>query len=149
MRPGTENTVTGKTDSAVRADSHPISMMRMFTIYWLPVVIYCLAIFIQSSFPASPKIPEWNGVDKLLHGLGYAFLGILFCRAFKQQFPRKSIPFILFLSIVSTGLYGLSDEIHQAFVPFRSADSLDVLADLVGGTLGVFLYHRLVSEEVD
>jgi VanZ family protein len=33
--------------------------------------------------------------------------------------------------------FGISDEWHQSFVPGRSADVLDVLADAAGGALGV------------
>jgi VanZ family protein len=44
------------------------------------------------------------------------------------------------LSVLSAGLYGISDEIHQYFVPGRSADVMDVAADFVGAAWGVLLY---------
>jgi VanZ family protein len=37
-------------------------------------------------------------------------------------------------------LYGLSDEWHQFYVPQRMSDWADVLADLVGSTLGCLTY---------
>jgi VanZ family protein len=48
---------------------------------------------------------------------------------------------MVILSVVLSSLYGVSDEIHQYFVPFREADLLDVLADTLGGILGVYIYH--------
>jgi VanZ family protein len=35
----------------------------------------------------------------------------------------------------------LTDELHQSFVPGRSADPLDVLADCAGALLGIALWH--------
>jgi VanZ family protein len=45
------------------------------------------------------------------------------------------------LSILSAGLFGLSDEIHQYFVPARNADLWDFIADMIGSLSGVFLYQ--------
>ena len=42
-------------------------------------------------------------------------------------------------------LYGVSDEVHQAFVPFRNSSWLDWLADTVGAVLGVTALHRMAS----
>jgi VanZ family protein len=39
-------------------------------------------------------------------------------------------------AIVLATLYGATDEFHQLFVPGRSADRYDVLADCVGATMG-------------
>ena len=39
-------------------------------------------------------------------------------------------------TILFTGLYGVTDEWHQLYVPGRFADWHDALADLCGGTLG-------------
>jgi VanZ family protein len=46
---------------------------------------------------------------------------------------------------LSAALFGLSDEIHQSFVPFRTADAWDVLADALGAALGVGFYFMLLS----
>ena len=40
------------------------------------------------------------------------------------------------LAIVVAGACGVSDEWHQAFVPLRSSDVLDWVADTVGSILG-------------
>ena len=50
----------------------------------------------------------------------------------------------LLLAIAIAGIYGVLDEVHQRFVPGRMPDALDVLADLIGAVLGVYLLHALV-----
>ena len=35
------------------------------------------------------------------------------------------------------------DEIHQIFIPTRSADILDVVADVIGAAIVTFILHRL------
>ena len=107
-----------------------------FTLYWLPVIVYCAAIFIQSSFPTSQRIPDWRNLDKVLHVAAYAILGVLFFRALSTGRFSTNHKAAVILSILFSGLYGLSDEVHQSFVPGRSAEAADVLADFMGGILG-------------
>jgi VanZ family protein len=40
------------------------------------------------------------------------------------------------MAIVFASIYGLSDEIHQAFVPSRIASGWDFLADFLGSIWG-------------
>ena len=42
-------------------------------------------------------------------------------------------------------LYALLDEFHQRFVPGRTADVFDVMADVAGGLLGIWVVYRLVK----
>ena len=111
-------------------------------IYWLPVFLYCAAIFVQSGFDASGKVPAVPFVDKVVHFVAYAVLGILFFRAYRTLPLGKRHSLLVLLSILSAGLYGISDEIHQSFVPFRNADVMDVLADFLGSIAGVAVYDR-------
>lgn len=118
--------------------------MKIFVYYWLPIIIFCVAIFTQSSFPSPEPAVEWLLYDKLLHFLAYAVLGILFFRAYSTlNFGDRRFP-VIFLSILSSGLYGVSDEIHQYFVPFRDADLLDLVADFVGSVCGVLVFSALI-----
>jgi len=47
---------------------------------------------------------------------------------------------------VLTGIYGASDEIHQHYVPYRTADLWDVVFDFSGGFLGVYMYEIFVRK---
>ena len=111
-----------------------------FLTHWLPVIVYCLAIFIQSSLP-SPEIDDApQHFDKLLHVGAFALLAALLMRALAlHRSPPISFPLAM-LGFVLAGLYGLSDELHQHFVPTRDASWGDVLADVVGSAAGVVGY---------
>jgi VanZ family protein len=63
-------------------------------------------------------------------------MGGLFCRALAKTRPNWRLPWIVFLSILLTTLYGVSDEIHQSFVASRMAEGADILADFAGGAVG-------------
>ena len=117
--------------------------MPRFLKYWLPLIAYCLLIFIQSSFPSPVKEPDVPFFDKYLHMLGYALLGALFCRAYGSLRHGGKFWRVAFLSVLSAGLYGISDEIHQSFVPYRTADAMDALADILGSAFGVYIFFKI------
>ena len=108
---------------------------------YLPLFIFCGFIFIQSSYPSPNTVITFAFSDKLLHVLAYAVLGILFFRAYGTLPLRNNLSLLIGLSILSAGLFGLSDEIHQYFVPARNTDLWDLIADIIGSLLGVFLYQ--------
>jgi len=112
---------------------------------WLPLILYCLVIFIQSSLPAYERLPEFRFSDKFLHFGAYALMGILFFRAFQTQRVKSDARRLILFSIAAAALYGISDEIHQYFVPFRNADFLDVVANTLGAVCGVFLFQWWIS----
>jgi len=84
--------------------------------------------------------------DKVLHFVGYALLGALFLRAFKTSRIKHNVKLMVILSVLLSSLYGISDEIHQYFVPYRDAELMDVLADTLGGLMGVYLYQSLAGK---
>ena len=114
-------------------------------IYWLPVVGYCLFIFVLSSFSYPESIPIFPHSDKLAHFLIYSVLGALFLRAFSAlRFNNRRVMLILF-SIAAATFYGVSDEFHQLFVPYREASIMDIAADAIGSAFGVFLYSQIAK----
>lgn len=120
---------------------------RIFVFYWLPVILYCLLIFIQSSYPATDSLPAIPYMDKLAHAAAYALLGFLFFRLFQTTGIQKSAVLLVTLSALASSLYGISDEIHQYFVPSRTADIMDVLADAVGSVLGALTAQLLLNRQ--
>jgi VanZ family protein len=66
------------------------------------------------------------------HLLGYALLAAALCRATR---PRGWRGALAVLGLVL--LYALGDELHQSFVPGRSASLVDVGIDMLGGGIGV------------
>ena len=126
----------------------PIYLKR-FALYWLPLILYCLFIYIQSANPSPDQIPSFRFFDKVLHFTAYGIMGILFYRAYQTLRIKNNIQMLMLLSVVSASLYGISDEIHQSFVPFREAEVADVIADILGAVGGVFLYQMLIVSRIE
>ena len=121
------------------------SRLKRFTLYWLPLIIYCLAIYIQSDFPSIENVPSFEFSDKFLHFFAYAIMGVLFYRAYQTLRIKGDPRMLILLSVVSASLYGISDEIHQYYVPFIDASIYDGIANFLGALCGVCLYHRWVG----
>jgi len=121
--------------------------LNTFASGWLPVIIYCGLIFIQSSYSSYDGLPEFGGADKLWHFCAYAALGALFYRAFSNTpIINLKVRQIILVSIVCASLYGLSDEIHQYFIPSRQASLADWGADVFGSIGGACFYRFLLSK---
>jgi VanZ family protein len=120
--------------------------VRTIIFHWFPLIAACLALFIQSSLPASEKLSGLFSFDKLLHAGAYAVLAVLFFRAYRTLAFGRKIMRVAGLSAISAGVYGLSDEIHQYFVPTRSADPYDLLADIVGGICGAWICLVVIKQ---
>ena len=73
------------------------------------------------------------GADDLI---GYGMLAGFLVRAFAGGRLRGVTWARGMVAVVLATLYGVSDEFHQLFVPGRSADRYDVLADCMGATAG-------------
>jgi VanZ family protein len=114
-------------------------LVKRFFYYWAPIIIYCLLIFLQSSYPSLEQTPNLPYMDKILHGGAYALLGFLFYRALRLMPIGNSTWLLIFISSVLSTLYGVSDEIHQHFVISREADIMDVVADLLGSIIGAWV----------
>ena len=120
-----------------------------FLRYQFPAVAWGAVIFAASSVP-STKIPSLLllSYDKLIHGGIFFVLGILVYRAIRPlgAAPGDATAFNLGRMMLSVGiviLYGASDEVHQAWVPGRSVDILDLSADAVGGLLAAVVLFLL------
>ncbi len=104
---------------------------------WGPVVLYMGIIFILSH-QSDVSIPVGLS-DKSSHSLAYTGLGVLIVRALAGGLPAPVTLRIALLAVVLTTAYGASDEVHQMFVPGRSAELYDLYADAIGGAIGAFV----------
>lgn len=77
-------------------------------------------------------------VRKNAHFFIYLVLGILAMNAIKRS-GRNSMR-LVFLILWICILYAISDEVHQLFVPGRSAQVTDVLIDSAGLIMGIGMY---------
>jgi VanZ family protein len=104
----------------------------------LPLISWCILIFVLSSLPGTsyPQV-TWPFADKLVHLSLYAGLGV--CAALYFTCRNYSAP----VPVLFGMLYGISDELHQVFIPARSCSVADWAADCLGVFLGVLLFRRL------
>ncbi len=131
---------------------------KRFHIFLCMTLGYACFLFYLSSLSNPPEPPDirlFFGIVSVLEDLGLKFLVIPFYIAYRN--PDKVAHFFLYmifgfflyptistsgnsvlskyaapLSIFIGSIYGLSDEFHQSFVPYRSASMLDFLADFFG-----------------
>ena len=117
-----------------------------FVRYWVPTIGYCLLIFVLSSMSRGVYMPSPFGVDKVAHFVEYGVLGFLLARLIANARSGFSRVFLLSLVVILATLYGICDEVHQAFVPGRNASPWDVAADGLGGLMGAVLYRRTIHK---
>lgn len=113
---------------------------RSIAVAWLPVLAYMGLIWFLSSRPLTLPLVWFPHRDKLVHLVEYAMLGALAARAIHGSMQitlRAALVWAFALSVC----WGALDELHQAFVPRRSADVLDLAADVAGALLGVICYR--------
>jgi VanZ family protein len=98
---------------------------------WAPPALYAMAIFALSSVP-NPPAPPGAMTDKHLHALVYAGLALLVLRALASADAGRVTRGRAFGAAAIAAAYGLTDELHQWFVPGRVVDAFDLLANAVG-----------------
>ncbi len=131
-------------------------LIHHFFWFWLPPLGYMAAIFYVSSLP-NPQIGG-EAPDYVLHALEYFLLALLLIRfflslpqsellniaSFVPGFKKRAAAFSAWHTACMLGtflaiLYGVSDELHQYFVPNRHCSLADVFAD----TFGAFLAYGI------
>jgi len=119
---------------------------RRILFYWGPVAGYAgLIFYLSAQSHPDDNLPSLFGAvnDKVLHALEYAGLGGLCYRAFRWGATGSVAARALFFSILTASLYGVTDEVHQLFVPFRESSWQDWLADVTGSGLGAVAARKL------
>ncbi len=96
-----------------------------------------VVIFVISSFELTlPQVEYFPWRDKGVHVVEYAILGWLCTRAAFNTWPSRAVWRIGGFAFFVAALWGLTDEIHQAFVPGRVSELWDWAADCIGSALG-------------
>lgn len=110
--------------------THKKTIVYLLSFYWF------ILLFL-TSIPGN-SVPSVGLSDKYEHFLGYFGLAFLLNLVLlvQDKFPlmKKYSSIFTFLFGV---VYGLLDELHQLFIPGRSCDMMDWLADGIGVTLGI------------
>ncbi len=81
--------------------------------------------------------------DKIVHLAEYFVYGVLLIAAISGMKPGTSKASIVWIVILAGAVYGFSDELHQYFVPGRSADIFDWVADVAGTALSLVTVNTI------
>ncbi|RIW36116.1 hypothetical protein D3H55_06570 [Bacillus salacetis] len=140
-----ENWVNGKITRriSIRKDC----FMRTFIKWGLTAApfLYMALIWFMSSNPDDMIIQmEHDRFDRIfkesLHLIEFAILYILF--VFALLVHNRLTYMASFIAAMLAGFYGLTDEIHQSFVPYRSATLIDAAKDLLGVAVCLLIVNR-------
>jgi len=107
---------------------------KLTYLYWLPAVLWGGLIFMASHLPITdtPPLFDFPGSDKVIHFVIFGILSIFILTAFVLERKMPLLQAGIF-SLMVTSLYGALDEWHQSFIPERSVEVADWLADTFGG----------------
>lgn len=129
-------------------------------ISWVAVVAWAGVIFFMSSnsgtglneglgvfssiyqvlkeIQASLLGPGVDVLSSIAHFCEYTVFGMLLAHALGYHLTLRRA---CILAVVCASLYGVSDEIHQLFVPDRMCDPIDWMVDTAGATLGASIMY--------
>jgi VanZ family protein len=106
---------------------------------WLMVVVWVAFLELLTSLPGSalPTVALPFRVDWVAHFCLYGVLGLLLARAARVSlWPWQR----LVLLALSISAFGVLDELHQLFIPGRSAEVMDWLMDTTGSATGIVAF---------
>jgi VanZ family protein/UDP-2,3-diacylglucosamine pyrophosphatase LpxH len=113
--------------------------MRMRWLWILPLAVAATIVWLsaQSHYPGGIQLPP--PLDKVAHATAFGLLAWVLDLALQRNRPDLPLYRRHLLVFVAVAIYGATDEWHQLFVPGRSCEFGDWLADAAGGSLGLFL----------
>jgi VanZ family protein len=109
---------------------------------WGPAAGWAAFLFFMSS-RETIGVDLSSGLDKVAHFGAYLVLGFLLA------YGGSRFSLIAWVAVAIGVLYGASDEIHQSFVPGRSSEVADWVADALGTVAGVLIYHFLLRRRAE
>lgn len=102
---------------------------------WLPAASWAALVFTLTSVP-NPQVPSIPGGDKATHAVMYGVLAVLAHHAWPPDRRPAGARWLLLLGIAAVAAV---DEWHQLFIPGRSADVADWMADTAGAATALAL----------
>ena len=105
---------------------------------WLPAVAWAAVIFGFSTLHGS-QVPGKYATEG--HLIEYAVFGA--CLVFPLR--RRRLVVMVLCAVLLASAYGITDELHQRFVPGRTPDVVDWATDTAGAAVGAGLAALLVA----
>lgn len=137
-------------------------MTNRFKVFLLLTCQYAILIFYLSSRSSLGDtklifdfIPlehiKTQYLDKIEHVILYTGFGFLLYFTLINSLNLTIKKYVFIFAIIIGTIYGASDEFHQYFVPGRSANALDLVADSFGVILAqtvIFIKDKLCSLKI-
>lgn len=86
--------------------------------------------------------PDVDVLSPMAHFCEYTLFGALLANALHASGVRAGRAWLA--AIVCASAYGVTDEIHQLFVPGRACDPVDWIVDTCGATLGATVVRLIL-----
>jgi hypothetical protein len=117
-------------------------MVILKWIFRILPIMWMAAIWIMSSMPSNaivelPALSVDRFIKESLHLVEFAIVYLLLVGAFLTT--GRFTPAVSLVLALIAGFYGIVDEIHQSFVPYRSATIIDVVKDWIGVCVSWYL----------
>lgn len=117
--------------------------------YWFPVYVYVIFIFYLSSRPGPSfevlivrDMMRFDPENVILHIFEYSGLGYLLYRGLVNSDKKVFYEHAFLLAVLFGLFYGITDEVHQYFVPLRGMRFWDMISDGVGSTVGAIVSFK-------
>lgn len=110
---------------------------------WTPAALWAALIFYLSSKPGLRVATGfWDfATRKPAHIAVYFILFLLIYYALVKTISKTRTD-LLMIAFVLTVIYGISDEVHQIFVPQREGKIVDIGYDSIGALAAVILLNK-------
>ena len=119
---------------------------RKVALIYIPLVIYWSLLLMGTSLPA-PDVPSFGIGDKFEHFGAYFGLAVLLSLTFLYQTKNLLLKkYFLIGTLIIVTFYGMLDEFHQSFIPGRSMEFFDWLADFLGAAAGITFVYILMRQ---
>jgi len=110
--------------------------MRQKFFNFFAAILWAGIIFLLSSIPGNKYPQEAFDYSLFAHFGEYFVLTWLIFRAI-GKYSYKKMVWILIL----TGLFAISDEVHQSFIAFREVSLVDWIVDMLGILVALTIFY--------
>lgn len=118
--------------------------------YYIPAILWSLVILFLSTMGGINLPPSWwdyISVDKVGHLVVYGLFTLLLVLGFTQN---RTLPLANNNRNIALGIsiiYGIGMEVVQyTFFPGRFFEIPDIIANIIGSILGLYLYKRFFNK---
>lgn len=118
-----------------------------------PGILCGIVILILTGLPGSllPHAKPIIGFDKVVHFLMYAVFAFACVWGYRKQYVAHDTAYkkraLLLALAVSVAYGGVTELLQEHFVPLRTGDWFDFLADSIGAMVGVVVFYLFFRQK--